>query len=112
MRKDEALHHVAKLITEDRNSTHGEAVDQLSHAAMLKTAIGHHQSPYLTHAEVEAIDMIAVKLSRLAKGKPILDHYLDIMGYAAIAVEARSLADTVKPEVEHKPGGITFVDKL
>lgn len=115
------LREVADLITKDRQSTHGEAVDQLTHAAMLKSAIGHHNSPHLTGAEVEAIDMIAVKLSRLAKGKPILDHYLDIAGYAAIAAEARANYGLIKPaeqktvtfqQILKKPGAVTFIENL
>lgn len=98
--RGEFLRQVADLITKDRADTHGEAVDQLTHATMLKETVGHRTSPYLTKAEIEAIDMICVKLSRLAKGKPILDHYLDIAGYAGIAAEARSGADVVKPKSE------------
>lgn len=97
MDRGEALLEVAKLIKGDRNETHGEAVDQLTHSKMIKDCVGHHNSQHLMLAEIEAIDMICVKLSRLAKGKPILDHFLDIIGYAAIAVEARSGADLVKP---------------
>jgi len=103
MDKREALATVSKMITTDRNDSHGEAIDQLSHAQLLKQQVGHHSSPYLTLAEVEALDMICVKLSRLAKGRPILDHFLDIIGYAAIAVEARSAADAVKPTVITEP---------
>ena len=90
MNRGDMLREVADLITNGRNESHGDPVDQLSHAASLKRAIGHRDSPHLSSTEIEAIDMIAVKLSRLAKGKPILDHYLDIAGYAAIAAEARS----------------------
>lgn len=105
MERGEALRHVADLITKDRQATHGEAVDQLTHATLLKEAVGHRVNPALTKAEIEAIDMICVKLSRLSMGSPILDHYLDIMGYAAIAVEARSRADAVKPEDPKKLDG-------
>lgn len=88
MRRDDACHFVAGLITGERNETHGEAVDQLQHAQQLKTTVGHRHSLKLTLAEMEAIDMICVKLSRLALGKPNEDHWLDIIGYAAIGVEA------------------------
>lgn len=88
MNKREALLHVADLISGSRSHTHGEAVQQLAHAQFLKRHAGHRLNPKLSEAECEAIDMILVKISRLANGEPIEDHYFDIAGYAAIAVEA------------------------
>lgn len=82
-----ACHHVANLITGDRAKTHGSAVDQLAHSQILKEQVGHRNNRALSPTALEAIDMICVKLSRLANGTPIEDHWLDIIGYAAIAVE-------------------------
>lgn len=94
MNRAEACEHVAKLITGDRSATHGEAVLQLTNVQQIKNAVGHRDSDKLTLAEIEAIDMICVKLSRLACGTPIDDHWLDIIGYAAIGVEARAMLNT------------------
>ena len=91
MTRDEACAHVAKLITGDRNETHGSAVLQLTNVQQIKAAVGHRDNPKLPLAVIEAMDMICVKLSRAANGTPIEDHFLDIIGYAAIAVEALSL---------------------
>lgn len=84
----EACNRVAEIVG-GRQYTHGPATFQLAHSAMLKNAVGHRRNTQLSPPEIEAIDMICVKLSRLANGEPIEDHYLDIMGYAAIGLEAR-----------------------
>lgn len=87
----DALDRVRAIIAE-RGKTHGpDAIHQLGHAHALKRAIGHRENPNLTLAEKEAMDMIAVKLSRLVNGEPIGDHWDDIIGYAAIAREAREM---------------------
>jgi len=82
---------VAALLTGSRQGTHGDAVTQLDHAQLIKECVGHRNSSKLSRTELEAIDMICVKLSRLVKGSPNMDHYRDIIGYAAIAAEARKL---------------------
>lgn len=87
----DALDRVRTLIAE-RGKTHGpDAIHQLGHAQALKRAIGHRENPNLTLAEKEAMDMIAVKLSRLVNGEPIGDHWDDIIGYAAIGRAAREI---------------------
>lgn len=90
MNRAEALDDVKQKITKDRNATHGEPVPQLARASAIKNAIGHRQNPHLNATEIEAIDNIATKLSRMAMGDPShSDHMLDIIGYAAIAIESR-----------------------
>lgn len=90
MRRDQILHKVAELITKDRNDTHGDPLTQLAHAAVIKDTLGHRDNEELTDTEIEAIDHICTKLSRIVNGTPIDDHWYDIIGYAAIAAEARS----------------------
>lgn len=92
MKRADALLAAAKLVTEERNATYGEPVPQLAHAQEIKEAVGHRESEHLSHAEIEAIDAICVKLSRLAFGTPTEDSWLDIIGYAAIGAEARDSA--------------------
>ena len=89
MGRGETLDHVRGMITRDRNATHGEPQEQFDCAQAIKEAVNHNSAEHLLPAEREAIDMICTKLSRLAKGSPILDHWHDIIGYAAIAAEAR-----------------------
>ena len=41
----------------------------------------------LAPAEQEALDAIAVKMARVLYGKPVRDNWLDIAGYATLALE-------------------------
>ena len=95
MKRDQALDQVKQLTMGDRNQTHGDPVQQFEKAQRIKDAVGHQTNPELTPAEVECIEMICTKLSRWTSGKrsqttaaKYADHPLDIIGYAAIAVEA------------------------
>lgn len=107
MNRGEALLAAAKLVTEERNVEYGEPVLQLTHVQQIKNAVGHKDSSKLTLAEIECIDSICVKLSRLTSGgDPKEDTWLDIIGYASIGVEARggALAKT-------RPGDVTYIPK-
>ena len=91
MKRDQALDKVKQLTMEDRNKTHGDPVLQFEKAQRIKDAVGHQTNPNLSPAEIEAIEMICTKLSRWTTGQSgHLDHALDIIGYASIAVEAIS----------------------
>lgn len=91
MNRKEACDKVADIITKDRARTHGEAVTQLANVQQIKRAVGHHANQRLNDTILEAIDSICIKLSRIANGLPVEDHFLDIMGYAAIAIESLHL---------------------
>lgn len=87
----EALAHVEKVIA-DRAERHGEdPVAQLLHSQQIKRAINHRTSETLTLTEIEAIDNIAQRLSRLVDGNPSISAWEDLIGYAAIAMVARSM---------------------
>lgn len=107
MDRSAVLLEAGKLITQERNIAYGEPADQLAHAQQIKKTVGHHDSDKLTLAEVEAIDMICTKLSRLACGNPSLDSYMDIIGYAAIAAEVRTTKGEVAPPATEPLGGTT-----
>jgi hypothetical protein len=105
MKRDQALDHVKTLTTSDRNQTHGNPVQQFHRAQRIKEAVGHRDHPELTPAEIECIEMICTKLSRWVSGKRSqvsaekwAEHPLDIIGYAAIAVEG-IYAVEAKPQV-------------
>ena len=99
MHRHEALLHVAKLTTEDRNQTHGDPIAQFETAQQLKDELA--RGPHwmdLNAVERESVEMICTKLSRLVHGDPSTveitgwsDHFLDVIGYAAIAVESRHI---------------------
>lgn len=91
-----ALAHVEKVIAE-RAERHGEdPVAQLLHAQQIKRAIGHRTSETLTLTEIEAIDNIAQRLSRLTDGTPSISAWEDLVGYAIIAMVARSMVQSEK----------------
>lgn len=94
MNRAEICAHVGKLISDDRNKTHGDPHVQFEVAQTIKGALGNLS--HLTLVEVESIDMICTKLSRLAKGAAALDHWIDIIGYAAIAAEARETEESTR----------------
>lgn len=71
-----------KALTQERGATHGDWLTQSATAQRLKTIVyeeGQGLQPY----QLEALDMICVKMSRILKGdagEP--DHWDDISGYA------------------------------
>ena len=80
-----------KKILDARAKTHGsfEANAQMSQAIKELIATG---DASLTDTQREAIDMIALKLSRIATGNPnVRDHWADIAGYATLV--ANTLED-------------------
>lgn len=79
---------VGNLITSDRNNTHGDPHVQFTLAQKLKDLMrSSHRWSELTYSEREAIETICTKLSRIGTGSSFLDHYMDIIGYSAIAGE-------------------------
>jgi len=92
MHRKKILQEVEGMISNDRNKTHGDPGKQLALATRLKQEIAEHTSEdaHLTEVELEALSSIITKVSRIVSGKPIMDHWQDIAGYAAIAAESRS----------------------
>lgn len=81
------------LISE-RDKTHGSWERQAQLAQSLKSAIDHAQVPIrtLSKGQREAIDMICVKLSRIAVGNPNEpDHWRDVCGYATLGMRSPGL---------------------
>jgi hypothetical protein len=53
----------------------------------------------LTHSQSAALDMMCVKLSRIATGNPnLVDNWHDIAGYATLVERELIKANSVKPE--------------
>lgn len=100
MNRAEALAHVVKLTTEDRNITHGDPIAQFETAQQLKDELA--RGPRwmdLNAVQRECLEQICTKLSRAVHGDPNhLDTYLDIIGYASIAVESVDERDKVYQE--------------
>lgn len=71
-----------------RQSTHGDFAKNAQVSQDIKTilrAAGYHQ---LDPVHIEALDMIALKISRIVSGKAdVADHWADIAGYAKLGEE-------------------------
>lgn len=68
----------------DRGKTHGDFHDQAAISQQIKSILAHGPRPLLA-LQKEALEMIAVKMSRIVSGDPNeIDHWLDIAGYAKL----------------------------
>ena len=67
----------------DRKSTHGPWRLQFEAAQALKNVMREHASNQVNDAQMEALEMICLKMSRILTGDPnFADHWEDIAGYA------------------------------
>lgn len=71
----------------ERNSTHGDFHEQAALSGVIKDVMRTRANwRRLTYAQKEALEMIAVKISRILTGNPHhRDSWHDIAGYAALA---------------------------
>lgn len=73
----------------ERQSTHGSFADNAVISQTLKAAFKKHNKGPINMIHAEALDMIALKLSRVLSGQAMFkDHWDDIAGYAKLASEA------------------------
>ena len=79
---------VTKALLTDRNSTHGSFEDNARISQGLKEWMrGSSGWSKLTDVEREAMDMIALKFSRVLSGKSLeKQHWEDIVGYGQLAL--------------------------
>ena len=82
MRADELLASASDTINV-RNNTHGDTKDNMRRTAMLLSA--YLETPI--HDYQVAVIMQLVKISRTQESPYLLDHWLDLLGYGAIAGE-------------------------
>ena len=70
----------------ERAKTHGNFVDTAAVATNLKRMIRNHSiSSRLHYMQIEALDMIALKIARILTGDAdCVDHWEDIAGYAML----------------------------
>ena len=72
----------------ERGKTHGDWLKQSHLTSEIKNAINYRESYYepMEACKKEALDMIAVKISRIVCGNSNeKDHWRDIQGYAKLA---------------------------
>lgn len=84
-KKAEELH-----VTEIRNCTHGSFMDNARISQAIKNLIRDEDGwKHCSDDQREALEMIALKISRICSGKAnFKDHWLDIQGYAKLGEDA------------------------
>ncbi len=84
-------------LTSERGKTHGDWLTQSMLAQDLKRSLLYsynYKQGLLTSSQREALEMIAIKMSRICTGNPEeQDHWLDIMGYAQLAKDGGHKGD-------------------
>jgi hypothetical protein len=85
------MHKNERMTTllEERGKTHGNAEKQFVISQHIKNILNlRDRTDYIDPYIIEVVDMIAMKLSRVATGDPhFAEHFDDIAGYALKAVE-------------------------
>ncbi len=75
-------------LLEERQKTHGSFADNAKISQDLKERFGYHGNPNFHDVHKEALDMIALKISRILSGQAkVKDHWDDIAGYAKLGAE-------------------------
>ena len=73
----------------ERQKTHGSFAANAKISQAIKTIISENLEPGAKDAQREALEMIALKLSRILSGQAdFKDHWDDIAGYAKLGGEA------------------------
>lgn len=74
---------------QERKKTHGNYAEQALETQLIKIALRKSKNWYgLSEVQMDAIEMIAVKLGRILTGNPNEpDHWLDIAGYATLVAK-------------------------
>lgn len=74
-------------LLQEREKTHGSFADNAAISQQLK-GIFEHSEHERSHVQNEALDVIALKLSRILSGQAdFKDHWDDIAGYARLVSE-------------------------
>lgn len=81
------LQEGARLTTGDRDKEYGPPAVNMSAAGELKLVLRKHIARDISPAELEALDMVLTKVSRVITGNPKRDSYVDGAAYFAIAGE-------------------------
>lgn len=72
----------------ERQKTHGSFADNAKYSQSLKAILDIGRE-HRSHIHNEALEMIALKLSRILSGQAnFKDHWLDLSGYSLLAMEA------------------------
>ena len=95
-----------EALTTERGKTHGDWFEQSLLQNLIKADM--HGAPrwhLLTASQKEALDMIAVKVSRIVSGNPAEpDHWDDIMGYALLGKQGGHVEQSPNGEARSSVG--------
>lgn len=83
MNRAECLDEAKRLITQDRQNTHGQPENGLRRIASLWSV---YLGTEVTEVDV-AMMMVLLKVARQSMNEVHLDNYVDVAGYAALAAE-------------------------
>jgi hypothetical protein len=76
---------MSRKLLEARGKTHGSFATNAKISQAIKALIAEHAKD-IPDVQREALDMIALKLSRIVSGKAnVRDHWIDLAGYATLA---------------------------
>jgi hypothetical protein len=95
------LHEGIKLTCGDRDKEYGDPKQNMTCAGELKATIRRYMARDITPAELEALDMVLTKMSRVITGPEVKrDTFVDMATYAAIAGEMaiRTVLETPEPK--------------
>lgn len=78
-----------KAILDSRQKSYGDYNDVSALSQQLQQLLGVHKRVLYSHAQREALQMIASKLSRIVNGDPNhRDSWIDIAGYSKLAADS------------------------
>jgi hypothetical protein len=92
MNRSDILHEANRIITQDREDTHGNAEDNFNAISLLWSDYLQYE---ITPDDVGAM-MILLKLIRFKNNPHHIDNSIDIAGYAAILGELNDLNNRVE----------------
>lgn len=88
-RSGSVTHTFRDPLLEERQKTHGDFSLNAAISQDIKRVFKNYQPNKMKVEQIEALDMIALKLSRILSGQAdFKDHWDDIAGYAKLASEA------------------------
>lgn len=87
--KQDILNRALGLVSKDRNQTHGDAYGQMEKFRNLASI---YLGKEMTVAQATTL-ILLLKISRMESGSYNPDDYVDAVGYAAIAGEARAIEE-------------------
>jgi hypothetical protein len=85
------IKHDTDLVLAERGSRYGKFIDNAKFCQEVKRLIRESGGPELPPLQAEALELIALKISRIVTGDPnYVDNWVDVAGYAELVVKELS----------------------